>query len=259
MKEKREILKLVSEKFVQIIGLDWFGFSIKILDLYDELSFFLYRENENSGKNDIIYFVYGWEVDSKNRTNLYLNKNHFQSSVLFKNISEILHFVLGKPSYEESLYGSFLGEFGKTVTNFPEFTKNLRWMAREENDLMLLENGEVHEENLKVVADSIYQYLMNWHLPFFDRVSSLQVVNDEIINKVTKEEYGNYIPGRFMNAKVLIIMKLCNNPRYVEFRDWALGAYGKGAEMNPDRYLEDFKIIKSLTEYLDSGNYKELL
>jgi len=106
-----------------------------------------------------------------------------------------------------------------------------------------------------VFKNSLLQHVDEYILPFFERIPSLQAVNDEILNKVQEDEYANYIPGQ-TNFKVLIVMKLCGNPKYEGFKNWALEAYKKGAEMNPGRYGSDYKTLQSLVKYLDSEQYK---
>ncbi|MDF1546481.1 MAG: hypothetical protein P1P88_01580 [Bacteroidales bacterium] len=53
-------------------------------------------------------------------------------------------------------------------------------------------------------------------LPFFDQWSNLKKINDEIINKISRQELPNYIPGE-TSFKKMIIMKLCNNPDYLSY------------------------------------------
>jgi len=255
MKKEQEILKIINNNFIKEIGLDWLGFESKSFDINETHSFFMYRESKEFNKKDVIHFVFGWEGSLEKKENPFISENHFQTWVLFEDVSTILYHILDKPEYEYSLYGTFLGEFGMTVSDLPNYDKNQQWLVPTKNKLSLYKEGGIQMDNLRKTSEIIFEYLKTYHLPFFERVSSLQVVNDEIIDKVPKEEYGNYIPGRFMNAKVLIIMKLCKNTRYSEYRDWALGAYSKGVDINPDRYLEDFNIIKSLVDYLDSGKY----
>lgn len=257
MNSPREVLKVIDEKFSDEINLDWLNFQHNTYS-YDSNSGSFFRKIDGNRKIDIILYSYGWEGDWNRFINPYLNVNRVQSWIVFEEVSKILFSILKqKGAHFTDSY--FSGTDSNCVTSIPHFDKNQNWLIPKDNNLVLFQHRQIEIKNVKQTAEEVYEYLRTYHFPFFERVSSLQVVNDEIINKVPKEEYGNYIPGRFMNAKVLIIMKLCNNPRYNEFRDWALGAYAKGVEVNPDRYLEDFKIIKSLKEYLDSGKYKDLM
>ena len=88
-------------------------------------------------------------------------------------------------------------------------------------------------------------------LPFFEKYPDVQSVNDKMINKLPQTEYSNYIPGE-TNFKVLIIMKLCKNSKYEEFKSWALGAYRKGVELDAATYQEEYDALVRLVDYLDN-------
>jgi hypothetical protein len=103
------------------------------------------------------------------------------------------------------------------------------------------------EEFEKIIISHVNSYI----LPFFEKFPTTQSVNDKILNSFPKEEYANYIPGQ-TNFKALIIMKLCNNPKYVDFKKWALTAYKKGVEINSARYSKDYEVLKLLVGYLDN-------
>lgn len=139
-----------------------------------------------------------------------------------------------------------------TVIKFPNYNENF------ENPLLRAINSQPvnSEEDFLKVKNIIFQHINTYILPFFDRVPSLQAVNDEILNKVSDKEYSNFIPGQ-TNFKVLIIMKLCENPKYEGFKKWALEAYKKGTEIDPDQYGPDYRTLQSLVSYLDSGQYKK--
>jgi hypothetical protein len=175
--------------------------------------------------------------------------------IVFPQINQILSEVLNKKNCINDL--TIVADINLKIIQRELIYKNSELIIVQKKRAE--KNIFVFEENCKIISIRIFQYLNINVFPFFERVKDLQYVNDEIIDKMPKEKYGDYIPGRYMNAKVLIIMKLCNNPRYWEYRNWALGAYLKGVEINPDRYLEDFNVIKSLVEYLDSGKYLEVV
>lgn len=105
--------------------------------------------------------------------------------------------------------------------------------------------------DIKGFEKEITSHIDTYILPFFEKFPNLQSVNDKILNSFPKEEYANYIPGQ-TNFKALIIMKLCNNPKYVDFKEWTLTAYKKGVEINSARYGKDYEVLKLLVDYLDN-------
>jgi|GEM_PF-2369328 len=112
--------------------------------------------------------------------------------------------------------------------------------------------------NIQKFENKIINHVDSYILPFFQKFSNLQDVNDKILNLLPKEEYANYIPGQ-TNFKVLIIMKLCNSSKYINFKEWALSAYKKGVEMNATRYGKDYEILKALINFLENKDFEDLI
>ena len=105
---------------------------------------------------------------------------------------------------------------------------------------------------------AIMEHIKKVDFPFFTKYPDMETINEEILNKKPESEYNNYIYGK-KNFKVLIIMKLCNNPNYQNFKLWAEETYKNAIKLDADRYGQDFDDLKSLIKYLDSGKYKEVL
>ncbi|WP_405399959.1 hypothetical protein [Maribacter sp. Asnod2-G09] len=112
--------------------------------------------------------------------------------------------------------------------------------------------------DIQKFENKIINHVDSYILPFFQKFSNIQDVNDKILNLLPIEEYANYIPGQ-TNFKVLIIMKLCNSSKYIDFKEWALEAYNQGVKINPTRYGKDHESLKALVNYLDNEDFKELL
>ncbi len=192
----------------------------------------------NKPNNDVFYNLnFGYALD-KNQISLDgLIYSSIQSNVvdsvlnkvgLSNNFEKII--VLDYPEHDKKFGDSDL----KVINSLPVATKG-------EFDALIM-----------IISDHISNYI----LPFFNKIPKLQAVNDEILNKVPEEEYAEYIPGQ-TNFKVLIIMKLCGNPKYESFKNWALEAYKRGAEMDESRYGADFETLQSLVTYLDGEHLKD--
>ena len=66
-----------------------------------------------------------------------------------------------------------------------------------------------------------------------------------------RTEYFNYFQDH-TEFKVLIIMKICNNPEYEAYKNWALGVYKKGFGLDMNKYEADYTALKLLIAYLDN-------
>ena len=111
--------------------------------------------------------------------------------------------------------------------------------------------------DIQKFENEIISHVDSYIQPFFQKFYKLQDVNDKILNYLPKEEYANYIPGQ-TNFKVLIIMKLCNSSKYIDFKEWALNTYKKGVEINATRYGKDYEILQRIINYLENEDFKDL-
>lgn len=94
--------------------------------------------------------------------------------------------------------------------------------------------------------------------PFIDYYSDLNIINVEIIEKYTSDEWSNFIPGETI-FKVLVIMKLCNNNRYNDFLTEYKSNIENAISNGNIRYLNYYNQLVKLTEYLKTDNYKKSL
>jgi hypothetical protein len=167
------------------------------------------------------------------------------SGVYFNSVEKILD----TPKNKNDFY---------TISQFPGINKensDIRYISQ----IPIMIEDEFQQENFDKVTDLIVGIIKEKHIPFFEQLTDLQFVNDEIIDKVPQMELGNYIPGKYMNPKKLIIMKLCDNPKYEEFKNWLTEIFEKVIKTEPDRYLEEYKNVLSTIDYLDSGKYLEVV
>ncbi len=119
-------------------------------------------------------------------------------------------------------------------------------------------NRHVKNVDIGVYITAIMEHIKKIDFPFFAQYPTLETINQEIINKVPHDDYNKWFPGK-LNFKVLTIMKLCSNPNYDAFKNWALSAYKKGVEIDHDYYINDFNNLNTLLALLDSGNYLKII
>ena len=85
----------------------------------------------------------------------------------------------------------------------------------------------INHNNIPVIASLVNEYLSLCYEPFWEQYSDLQVVNDEIINKIENNKMTEYIPGSLMTWKKLAIMKVCKNPNYQVYVEWLDSVWAK--------------------------------
>ncbi|WOC51179.1 hypothetical protein BPO_0532 [Bergeyella porcorum] len=104
----------------------------------------------------------------------------------------------------------YSGDDLETIKNLPNFEKNESWLDRSKPSYKI---GT--EESFKTIND----YLDSYCVPFFSEINTVQDVNDKILDAVSFEEYDDYILGNTA-LKVLIIFRICNNPKYNEYKKY---------------------------------------
>ena len=142
----------------------------------------------------------------------------------------------------------------------PLLTSHEVWRDKEAWTQILKDLGSMPlklKSEVEAFQVAIMNHVGTYILPFFEKYPDLQAVNDKILNVIPQNDYSDYIPGLEKNLKVLIIMRLCGNPKYEEFRDWALDAYKRGVEIDANKYAQGLKDIQKLVAYLESEDFKK--
>jgi len=194
--------------------------------------FEFYKKSEFANSICVIRILYSF--DNKHLSGI-------TSRISFNNVTSILKkFVdVGTEFYDQ------------TSTNFLHSTEsksNISFLQK------IILTSPVEFELLK---DKIIEHVNTYIIPIFEEISNLQKLNEKI-SKVPQSKYCDYIYGE-SNLKALIIMKLCNNPKYNEFKTWLIDTYKKLSVTEPEQYSKDYDIILNLIEYLDIDQYKKLL
>ncbi|AWK05284.1 hypothetical protein HYN56_13985 [Flavobacterium crocinum] len=97
-----------------------------------------------------------------------------------------------------------------------------------------------------------YKEIINQHfIPFWDIYSNIQYINDEIIDIVPEEEVNNYFPG-MGNFKKLIIMKLCSNSNYNDYKNYLVTVAENAVIVDPVKYKPYANLFNELTEKLEN-------
>ncbi|MCR1023192.1 hypothetical protein NQT66_00135 [Cellulophaga baltica] len=105
---------------------------------------------------------------------------------------------------------------------------------------------------------AIMDHIKKIDLPFFNKYPTMETINQEIINKVPEEDYFEWFPGASLN-KIIIIMKLCNNPKYESYKSKNIKIGLQFVKQNPQMWKTKYERYISLINFLDSGSYLKII
>lgn len=196
------LLERLSAMINDGLNLSEYGFLTTQLD-YSAMRTLFIRESVD--RFDIIAINHG--ISKFQEAKLFINPTY----IAFNTVNKILS-VVGK----KTGFNHHLGMLYPTIMNHPLRDKRTE-LGMEIGNTIVLRNNKINEEDLSIVLDKIKLYLVNYLFPFFERVYSLQYVNESIINALNNEEMDSCFPMESANMIKLIVMKLCKNEKYVDF------------------------------------------
>lgn len=219
------------------------SFKINNIDFWWEL------HRTTSHKTDRI--VYGFLKDKWGDD---LGFNLISTRIIFESVNKILMSVPNKGSYNFYLSDP-------TIIRLPNFDLEVDKYVPRFRNLLFVKDRVVNEQVFEESLELFQEQLQTTVLPFFDKIQTLQQVNDEILEKVDWNTYNKYISGE-AGAKVLIIMKLCNNPRYEAYKKRSDKLIVE--QLNDPKYAQYVDILQNqqiimdeVYNYLESGKYLE--
>jgi len=106
------------------------------------------------------------------------------------------------------------------------------------------------QKNTNQYSLEILNHVNEIILPFFDKYPDLQSINDKILNQVPEKDYPEWIHGQ-STLKILIIMKLCDNPKYEAYKASKEKEYMFFVNQNPTMWKPAYDTFLSLVKYLD--------
>ncbi|WP_282142909.1 hypothetical protein [Cellulophaga baltica] len=105
---------------------------------------------------------------------------------------------------------------------------------------------------------AIMDHIKKVDFPFFNKYPTMETINQEIINKVPEEDYFKWFPGASLN-KIIIIMKLCNNPKYESYKSKNISIGLQFVKQNPQMWKTKYERYISLINFLDNGTYLKII
>ncbi len=103
---------------------------------------------------------------------------------------------------------------------------------------------------------NVRDFLNRFAFPFFAKFHDIKTINDKILNVVPEKDYPEWIHGK-STLKILIIMKLCGNPKYEAYKASKEKDYLFFVNQNPSMWKPAYDTFLALVDYLDKGCYKD--
>lgn len=171
------------------------------------------------------------------------NKVGASGWIIHEAVEDVLNIVLLKKNIPKTLHKE---DKVKTILNKEPITEEVKQILNSLNKITL-----ESEANIITSSHLLMEYIEKSLVPFWNKFSSLKMINDDIINIVPQLELSKYIPSH-TPLKKLIIMKLCGNEKYKEYSDWMDETYQRMIINNPQQYEAQYQIYKELQNLLSN-------
>ncbi|WP_343584434.1 hypothetical protein [Flavobacterium sp.] len=132
-----------------------------------------------------------------------------------------------------------------TIANFKEIWESFKQFK--DCDL------STNIERLDNLCQHYKEVITHHFIPFWKKYSSIEYINDEIINKVDQMDLGDYFGTGLLQFKKLIIMRICRNQEFEPYKEWLLNIYiTKKQQMKNDvDWNAKYNLFKELIEILE--------
>lgn len=217
---------------------------------YDAFSFSWKLIREKNDKIDKIIYSF-----SKDKWGDDLKLNSISTHIVFEKVNTILFTILRDERYLPQWHDD-------TILRLPNFDLEVDKYIQQIRDLLFVKNRVVNDQIFEEALTGFQEQLKTSVLPFFDKIQTLQDVNDEILEKMNWMEWHKYISG--LNGvhyfKSIIILKLCNNEKkYKEFTEMYSQLILDAINNGRTEVQELYNTLIELLDYLDSGKYLEVI
>jgi hypothetical protein len=179
-----------------------------------------------------------------------LQFNWMRYNIIFPKVNRILQEAWAGHTYTDAIGQRLLADpYEATVVDDQENIKAMReWLK--DGMVPFVDRGMLYEERLAEACRKQREGIERFILPFFDRFSTLDAVNEQIINTIPWEDLSSRISGQ-TPLKRMIIMKLYGNPDYQDFADM-FEARVQGAVDSGMKEYDSFQAaLNALRRYLE--------
>ncbi len=208
-------------------------------------------ELEQFGFNEFNYRPHNYLLDAKKNIGelTYLLRVHLAKGI---SLSYVRGYIMVNP------VNKILNQFIPDLSDNNEFITLKNHKNGGTQDDFEKINRHVKNVDIGVYITAIMEHIKKIDFPFFAQYPTLETINQEIINKVPENDYFEWFPGAALN-KIIIIMKICNNPKYEAYKLKNIKIGLQFVEQNPQMWEEKYKRYLSLIDYLDSGKYLKII
>jgi hypothetical protein len=123
----------------------------------------------------------------------------------------------------------------------------------EKQEIILTDIKKLNEfskqNNISQYSLEILNHINEINLPYFDKYPDIQSINEKVLNQVPENDYPEWIHGQ-STLKILIIMKLCDNPKYESYKASKEKEYLFFVNQNPSMWKPAYDTFLSLVKYL---------
>jgi hypothetical protein len=229
------------------IGFERLGFHEVENDMYSNSWKLIRLKNDKIDK--IIYSF------SKDKWGDDLILHTISASIIFDSVNAILWNVLNEERYLPENHEN-------TIIRFPCFDQESDKYVQQIRDLVFVEKRIVNEIIFNKALGVFKEQLETSVLPFFDKIQTLQEINDEILEKCDWKEWYKYISGLHgvHYFKSIIILKLCNNEkRYNEFTEMYSNLVLDAINNGRTELKELYHNLMVLINYLNNDTHLEIV
>jgi hypothetical protein len=209
--------------FLKCLGLDSLGFERVSMDNVGE---YVFKKEHKKVSFYLFYDVISNKV------------NGMGAWVVYEEIEEIIKFYLLKHRINFN-------------DNFPMSISFYKMLPYNQNYSESCNIPLIDEEITSYVGMVMKEYIIEIFTPLWEKYSDLQVINDELIDKIPQMQLAKYISGE-MPLKKLIIMRKCKNQNYTEYKNWLMGNYTTAYEQGTEQAEKEYFMLKDLIEYIES-------
>jgi len=133
-----------------------------------------------------------------------------------------------------------------SFNNFTDSKKNEVWNSfKKYADVDLATNPEV----LDALCDHYIEVIGKHFIPFWEKYSDLQYINDEIIDKAP--DIYNYLDGMY-GFKKLIIMRICKNKNYEQHKAHLINLKEKALEKDREGNAAYWNLFAEMVQIIES-------
>lgn len=110
------------------------------------------------------------------------------------------------------------------------------------------------KEKLDALCQHYKEVIVQHFIPFWEKFSDIQYINNEIIDKVDQMNLANYFGVGLMSFKKLIIMRICRNQKYDTYKEWLLNTYKEEEDemKNDTEWNAEYSLFKELIDILET-------